>query len=150
MPVSHMHANTSHQGCLITNYFIIAFSRQKALPACEFYINWYQMSIMSIGHTQMSNGPLDEKKCPLDIEMSICLLRNRNVHWTFKCPFVHWTNRNVQWTFKCPFVHWTNRNVQWTFKCPFVYWRNRNIYWTFKCPFVHWTNGNVVYIFVFA
>ena len=60
--VSHPHGN------------IIAFSRQKALPACEFYSNWCQISIMSIGQTQMSNGPLDEKKCPLDITMSICPL----------------------------------------------------------------------------
>ena len=106
MQVSH--ANTSQQGCLITNYFIIAFSGQKALPACEFYINWCQISIMSSGHTQISNGPLDEKKCLLDIKL--------------KCPFVHWTNRNV---------HWTNRNVHWAFKCPFVHWTNRNVQWTF-------------------
>ena len=78
MPVSH--ANTSQQGCLIMNYFIIVFSRQKALPACEFYINWCQISIMSIGHTQMSNGPLDEKKCLLDTQMSIRSLDEQ------KCP----------------------------------------------------------------
>ena len=102
MPVSH--AKTSQQGCFITNYFIIAFSRQKALPACEFYINWRQISIMSIGHTQISNGPLDETKCPLDIKMSVCIRPQdeQKRQRTFKCPFVHWTNRNVQWTFKCP------------------------------------------------
>ena len=58
---------------------IIAFSRQKALPACEFYINWCQISIMSIGQTQISNGPLDEKKCPLDITVSIGRIE-------FECP----------------------------------------------------------------
>ena len=41
----------------------------------------------------MSIRPMDEQKCPLDINI---------------CPFVHWTNRNVHWTSKCPFVHWTN------------------------------------------
>ena len=58
----------------------------------------------------MSIRPLDEQKCPLDIQMSIRPLdqTNRNVHWTFKCPFVQWTNRNVHWTSKYPFVHWTN------------------------------------------
>ena len=48
---------------------------------------------MSIGHTEIS---------------IFVHWRNRNVHWTFKCPFVQWTNRNVHWTFKCPFVRWTN------------------------------------------
>ena len=38
------------------------------------------ISIMSIGHTQMSNGSLDEKKRPLDIKMSICPLDEQ------KCP----------------------------------------------------------------
>ena len=41
----------------------------------------------------MSIRPVDEQKCPLDINI---------------CPFVHWTNRNIHWTYKCPFVHWTN------------------------------------------
>ena len=87
---------------------------------------------MSIGHTEIS---------------IFVHWRNRNVHWTFKCPFVQWTNRNVHWTFKCPFVQWTNRNVHWTFKCPFVQWTNRNVHWTFKCPFVQWTNRNVHWTF---
>ena len=92
---------------------------------------------ISIGHKYMSICPLDEQKCPLDIQMSIRPLDE----WTLsngdhssllstwgqtqsdyvitaslhcninKCPFVHWTNRNVHWTFICPSVHWTNRNV---------------------------------------
>ena len=120
---------------------------------------------ISIGHKYMSTSPLDEQKCPLDIQMSIrpydeWTLSNgdhfsllftwgqtqsdyvitASLHCNInKCPFVHWTNRNVHWTFICPFVHWTNRNVHWTFKCPFVHWTNRNVHWTFKCPFVHWT-----------
>ena len=112
----------------------------------------------------MSIRPMDEQKCPLDINI---------------CPFVHWTNRNVHWTSKCPFVHWTNghclmantlvsyphgvRLSQITSlqlpcivnvtclldinKCPFVHWTNRNVHWTFKCPFVHWTNRNVHWTF---
>ena len=99
---------------------------------------------MSIGHKYMSIRPLDEQKCPLDINI---------------CPFVHWTNRNVHWTSKCPFVHWTNghclmantlvsyphgvRLSQITslqlpcivnVTCPL----DIN-----NCPFVHWTNRNV-------
>ena len=112
----------------------------------------------------MSIRPMDEQKCPLDINI---------------CPFVHWTNRNVHWTSKCPFVHWTNghclmantlvsyphgvRLSQITSlqlpcivnitcpldinKCPFVHWTNRNVHWTFKCLFVHWTNRNVHWTF---
>ena len=121
----------------------------------------------------MSIRPLDEQKCPVDIQMSIRPLDEWTLsngdHFSLlstwgqtesdyvitaslhcnmnKCPFVHWTNRNVHWTFICPFVHWTNRNVHWTFKCPFVRWTNRNVHWTFKCPFVQWTNRNVHWTF---
>ena len=92
---------------------------------------------------QMSIRPLDKQKCPLDIQMSIRPLDEQ------KCPLdIQMSIRpKDEWTFGCPMdvhldVHWTNRNVHWTFKCPFVHWTNRNVHWTSKCPFVHWTNGH--------
>ena len=63
------------------------------ITSCEFYINWCEISIMSIGHTQMSNGPLDEKKCPLDFQMSIRPLDEQ------KCPVMSSGHSNVHWTY---------------------------------------------------
>ena len=58
---------------------------------------------------QMSIRPLDKQKCPLDIQMSIRPVDQQICPLDINiCPFVHGTNRNVRWTFKCLFVHWTN------------------------------------------
>ena len=65
----HLSAGVPHHELLHNS-----FQYTKDITSIEFYINWCQISIMSIGHTQMSNGPLDEKKCPLDIKMSTCPL----------------------------------------------------------------------------
>ena len=95
------------------------------ITSCEFYINWCEISIMSIGHTQMSNGPLDEKKCPLDIKMSICPLDKWK--WALdiqmsirpldeqKCPLDFQMSIRPLDEQKCPVM---SSDVQWTFKCP--------------------------------
>ena len=64
--------------------------------------------------------PLDEQKCPLDIQKSIRPVDQQKCPLDIDiCPFVHWTNRNAHWTFKCSFVQWTNRNcLIATFKRP--------------------------------
>ena len=62
---------------------------------------------MSIGQTEMSIRPLDEQKCPLDIQMCIRPLVKRNVHWTF-CPL---SIRRTEMSIGHPnvrLVHWTN------------------------------------------
>ena len=41
---------------------------------------WHCKRYMSIGHIKMSIRPLDDLKCPLDIQMSICPLDKQ------KCP----------------------------------------------------------------
>ena len=79
---------------------------------CPFVIGQTEMSIgpteMSIGHSHVrsSIGRTEMSIGHSNVHSSIG--RNRNVHWTFKCPFVHWTNRNIHWTSKCLFVHWMN------------------------------------------
>ena len=48
---------------------------------------------------QMSIRPLDERKCPLDIQMFIRPVDEQKCPLDIIiCPFVHWTNRNVHWT----------------------------------------------------
>ena len=58
---------------------------------------------MSIGHTEMSNGPLDEKKCPLNIKMSICLLdeqkRPLDVRMSIGRTEMSSGHSNVHWTY---------------------------------------------------
>ena len=66
---------------------------KRQLNEQKYVHSYIRRTEMSIGHTEIS---------------IFVHWRNRNVHWTFKCPFVQWTNRNVHWTFKCPFVQWTN------------------------------------------
>ena len=112
---------------------------------------------------QMSIRPLDKQKCPLDIQKCLCVYwTNRNVHWTFKCPFVQWTsghglmaNTSVSYPQGVMldrisslqlFLHCKSKmsiDIQMPIrpldkqKCPL----------TFKCPFVHWTNRNVHWTF---
>ena len=104
----------------------------------------------------MSIRPLDEQKCPLDIQMSIRPLDewtlSNGKHSSLLSTWGQITSLQLPCIVnvtcpldinKCPFVQWTNRNVHWTFKCPFVYWTNRNVHWTFKYPFVHWTEMSI-------
>ena len=102
---------------------------------------------MSIGHKYMSIRPLDEQKCPLDIQMSIrpldewtnghCLMASTLVSYPHGVRLSQITSLQLPCIVnvtcpldinKCPFVHWTNRNVHWTFKCPFVHSTNRNVH----------------------
>ena len=75
--------NVSHHFCHL----------KRQLNEQKYVHSYITRTEMSIGHTKIS---------------IFVHWRNRNVHWTFKCPFVQWTNRNVHWRFKCPFVQWTN------------------------------------------
>ena len=87
---------------------------------------------MSIGHKYMSIRPLDEQKCPLDIQTSIrpldewtngyCLMASTLVSYPHGVRLSQITSLQLPCIVnvtclldinKRPFVHWTNRNVHW-------------------------------------
>ena len=81
---------------------------------------------MSIEYKEMSSCPLDEQKCPMDIQMSICPLDKQ------KGPF------DIQMSIRTLDQHKCSLDIQMFIrpldqhKCPL----------DIKCPFVHWTNGH--------
>ena len=82
----------------------------------------------------MSIRPLDQLKCPLDIQMSIfpldqlkCSIRPLDISvgpsdkWTFECPMDISVGPLDEWTFECPMDisvrpmdEWTFLYIQWT------------------------------------
>ena len=122
---------------------------------------------MFTGHTEISIGPSNKQKCPLDIQMSIRLLDKQkcpvDIEMSIR-PMDRWTNghclmENTSASYRqgvmlnhimslcfiallsdavkvtCPFgIIKCPLDIQ---KCLFVHRTNRNVHTTFKCPFVH-------------
>ena len=50
---------------------LFSYPHGVTLSNITLQLSWYCKSCMSIGHKEMSIYPLDEKKCPLDIQLSM-------------------------------------------------------------------------------
>ena len=90
----------TNEHCLMASALISYSHGVRLSQITSLQLAWHCKRYMSIGHKQISNGqtemsirPLDEQKCPLDIQMSIRPLDKQKCPLDINiCPFVHSTN----------------------------------------------------------